>query len=62
MHGSKQPTKDEKQIKDFMVDKYEKKIYYFDSVSQKIDNGIQSKPVVTNVTSTHQVSYLKTFK
>ncbi|XP_050527093.1 uncharacterized protein LOC126897487 isoform X3 [Daktulosphaira vitifoliae] len=38
-----QSTKDEKQIKDFMIAKYEKKIYYSDPISQKPRNGFQSK-------------------
>lgn len=54
-YDSKQPTKDEKQIKDFMVDKYEKKMYYTDPVSQKLSNGVQSKPTITAVTSNYQV-------
>lgn len=61
MYDSKQPTKDEKQIKEFMVDKYEKKMYYSDPVSQKLDGDIQSKPMVTTVTSTCQVN-IKMFK
>lgn len=52
MYDSTQPTKDEKQIKDFMVAKYEKKLYYSDPVSQKINNGIQTKPTVTTSTVT----------
>jgi len=56
MYDSKQPTKDEKQIKDFMVAKYEKKMYYSDLVSQKLNNGIQSKPIVTTISTNHQVS------
>lgn len=60
MYDSKQPTKDEKQIKDFMVSKYEKKMYYSDPVSQKSSNGIQSKPTVTTVTPSYQVN-LKIF-
>lgn len=55
MYDSKQPTKDEKQIKDFMVAKYEKKMYYSDPVSQKLTNGVQSKPTITTVTSSYQV-------
>ncbi|XP_025425504.1 arf-GAP domain and FG repeat-containing protein 1 isoform X1 [Sipha flava] len=47
MYDSTQPTKDEKQIKDFMVAKYEKKMYYSDPVSQKLNNGIQAKSTVT---------------
>ncbi|KAL4127245.1 hypothetical protein QTP88_011426 [Uroleucon formosanum] len=54
MYDSKQPTKDEKQIKEFMVAKYEKKMYYSDQVSQKLNNGIQARPVVTSVTTNHQ--------
>lgn len=60
MYDSKQPTKDEKQIKDFMIAKYEKKKYYSDSASQNIQNGVQSsKPsTVTTVTTTYQVNIL----
>jgi len=53
MYDSKQPTNDEKQIKDFMVAKYEKKMYYSDQVSQKLSNGIQTKPTIT---TNHQVN------
>lgn len=53
MYDSNQPTKDEKQIKDFMVSKYEKKMYYSDPVPQKLKNGIQSNPTVT---TTNQVN------
>lgn len=56
MYDSNQPTTDEKQIKDFMVAKYEKKMYYSDPVSQKLKNGIQSNPTVTTVTTTYQVN------
>lgn len=56
MYDSKQPTNDEKQIKDFMVAKYEKKMYYSDQVSQKLSNGIQTRPTVTNITTNHQVN------
>jgi len=56
MYDSKQPTKDEKQIKEFMVAKYEKKMYYSDQVSQKLNNGIQARPTVTSVTTNHQVN------
>lgn len=53
MYDSNQPTKDEKQIKDFMVAKYEKKMYYSDQVSKKLSNGsTQSNP---SVTTNHQV-------
>lgn len=55
MYDSTQPTKDEKQIKDFMVSKYEKKLYYSDPVSQKPKNGIQSNPTITTTTTTYQV-------
>ncbi|XP_050426316.1 uncharacterized protein LOC126836739 isoform X2 [Adelges cooleyi] len=52
-YDSKQPTKDEKQIKDFMISKYEKKTYYSDPVAQKPRNGFQPKPSVTqNITTT----------
>ncbi|XP_060846931.1 arf-GAP domain and FG repeat-containing protein 1 isoform X1 [Rhopalosiphum padi] len=54
MYDSKQPTNDEKQIKDFMVAKYEKKMYYSDQVSQKLTNGIQTRPFVTTITTNHQ--------
>lgn len=47
MYDSKQPTKDEKQIKDFMIAKYEKKMYYTDPVSEKVQNETQSKSIVT---------------
>jgi len=53
MYDSKLPTKDEKQIKDFMVAKYEKKMYYCDPVSQ---NGMQSKPTVTAITTNYHVN------
>jgi len=61
MYDSKQPTKDEKQIKDFMVAKYEKKKYYCDPVSQNEQNeqnGVQTSksPIVTNVTTTYEVN------
>lgn len=56
MYDSKQPTKDEKQIKEFMIAKYEKKMYYSDPVSQKLNNGIQTKPTVTTATTTYQVN------
>lgn len=56
MYDSKQPTNNEKQIKEFMVAKYEKKIYYTDPVSQKSNDDIQTKPTVTTVTSNYQVS------
>jgi len=56
MYDSKQPTKDEKQIKEFMIAKYEKKMYYSDQVSQKLNNGIQARPTVTTVTTNHQVN------
>lgn len=56
MYDSNQPTKDEKQIKDFMVAKYEKKMYYSDLVTQKLNNGIQTKPSVTPVTTNYQVN------
>ncbi|XP_060857295.1 arf-GAP domain and FG repeat-containing protein 1 isoform X2 [Metopolophium dirhodum] len=54
MYDSKQPTKDEKQIKEFMVAKYEKKMYYSDQVSQKLNNGTQARPAVTTFTTNHQ--------
>ncbi|VVC34195.1 Arf GTPase activating protein [Cinara cedri] len=54
MYDSKQPTNDEKQIKDFMVSKYEKKMYYSDPVSLKLTNGVQSKSTITTVTSSYQ--------
>lgn len=56
MYDSKQPTKDEKQIKDFMVAKYEKKMYYSDPVSQKLKNGFQAPAVITPVTTAYQVN------
>lgn len=52
MYDSNQPTKDEKQIKDFMVAKYEKKMYFSDLVSKKLLNGTQSNP---SITTSHQV-------
>lgn len=55
MYDSTHPTKDEKQIKDFMVAKYEKKMYYSDPVNQKLKNGIQSNPTIPAVTTTYQV-------
>jgi len=58
MYDSKQPTKDEKQIKEFMVAKYEKKMYYSDQVSQKLNNGTQARPAVTTFTTNHQVNKL----
>jgi len=58
MYDTKQPTKDEKQIKEFMVAKYEKKMYYSDQVSQKLNNGIQATPAVTTLTTNHQVNKL----
>lgn len=45
MYNSKQATKDEKQVKDFMIAKYEKKTYYSDPVPQKLQNGFESKPL-----------------
>lgn len=62
MYGSKQLTKDEKQIKDFMVDKYERKIYYSDPASKKLDNDVQSIPTNTTVSSTTYEVNIKTFK
>jgi hypothetical protein len=58
MYDSTQPTKDEKQIKDFMVAKYEKKMYYSDPVSQKLNNGIQAKSTVTTpiITAAYEVN------
>jgi len=56
MYDSKQPTKDEKQIKELMVEKYEKKMYYSDQVSQKLNNGIHARPTVTTVSTNHQVN------
>lgn len=65
MYDSKQPTKDEKQIKDFMVAKYEKKKYYSDPGLQNEQNGIQSSskpPSFTAVTTTtYQVIILAYF-
>lgn len=52
MYDSNHPTKDEKQIKDFMVAKYEKKMYYSDHVSKKLQNGTESNH---SVTANHQV-------
>lgn len=60
MYDSQQPTKDEKQIKEFMVAKYEKKLYYSDPVPQKLKNGIQTKPTVTTNT-THPVNVFNYF-
>lgn len=62
MYDSKQPTNDEKQIKEFMVAKYEKKMYYTDPVSQKSNDGFQTKPTASTVTSNYQVNIILNLK